>query len=85
VSSYRTTSTFGAPSGARSGRNAGQSGVESRMSRLMTPANGFAMPLLPSTTTRPRTFHRIHGRCTRGEGASPWPGDSVFGGGLPGL
>jgi hypothetical protein len=39
VSSYRTTNTFGAPSGALSGRNALQSGFESRMSRLMVPLN----------------------------------------------
>ena len=40
VSSYSTTSTFGAPSGARSARNAGQSAVESRTSSSIFPWNG---------------------------------------------
>src|SRR5262245_42903171 len=37
VSSYSTTSTFGAPSGALFERNAGQSAVESRTSSLISP------------------------------------------------
>jgi hypothetical protein len=35
--------TFGAPSGAFGGMNGSQSGVESRMSVLMTPVNGVAL------------------------------------------
>ena len=56
VSSYSTTNTLGAPSGARSARKAGQSGVESRMSSLISPLNGFGMtttfPSAPATATR---------------------------------
>ena len=47
VSSYSTTSTFGEPWGARSGRNADQSGVESRTSRSMWPLSCFGMPSPP--------------------------------------
>jgi hypothetical protein len=39
VSSYRTSSTFGAPSGAGDSRNGVQSATESRTSRLTTPLN----------------------------------------------
>src|SRR3954453_3657585 len=47
VSSERTTSTLGDPAGARSGRKASQSCVESRMSRLILPLNGFGTVSAP--------------------------------------
>src|SRR5271156_6713895 len=47
VSSYSMTRTLGAFFGALSARNADQSGLESRTSRLMVPLNGLAiLPLL---------------------------------------
>src|SRR6476661_8107579 len=46
VSSYNTTSTFGAPCGALFDRNAGQSAVESRTSSLISPWNGRVMGVL---------------------------------------
>src|SRR5215472_15392086 len=41
VSSYSTIKMLGDPSGARASMNGSQSGLESRMSSLMTPLNAF--------------------------------------------
>src|SRR6478752_4857129 len=53
VSSYSTTSTLGAPSGAGGSRNGVQSATESRTSRLTTPLNFFAIPTPRVLDTRP--------------------------------
>src|SRR6476659_6049625 len=58
VSSYSTSSTLGAPSGAGGSRKGVQSGVESRTSRLTTPLNFLA---IPSSSGRGRhvSFHAL--------------------------
>src|SRR2546423_2054843 len=65
------TSTLGAPLGAFFGRNAGQSGLESRMSSLMSPVNACLPPtagvldverLLQETLTMARSDIMIHAK-----------------------
>src|SRR5262245_40922177 len=66
VSSYRTTSTLGAPSGARSARNAGQSPFDSRTSSLISPLNGFAILIPPLPHRLGRPMRNLPRRLVRG-------------------
>ena len=65
VSSYSTTSTLGAPSGAGDSRNGVQSGTESRTSMLTTPLNFFAIPAPRVRDTDPASNARSRGGVTR--------------------
>ena len=63
VSSYSTSSTLGAPSGAGGSRNGVQSATESRTSRLTTPLNFLAIPSSSTSwMTRPRVAPRRRSR-----------------------